>query len=295
MAWTLVILLGIATVFLFVRVRTLGKQITRFTRTQRRRPIAAGVMPVLRRVDYHKPVILMAHRGLARYATENTGPAIALASEAGANGIEVDIRCTADHVPVLFHDRSLQVLAGRAQDVRDLSFSQLSDIAINPANRIVSVDIMLDEFATHFDHLMLDLKDVRRDSFDRDDVDCVIELVKRHDATRRVIVDSSSFDCVQYLQQNGLTASFRRPTRSPRELVDQGITHITMPAHLARKYYERNKGWGGLFATIVCQPPVDEAMWFIERDASAIITDLVEETIDALVAKGYASTKANGE
>ncbi|HWS47308.1 MAG TPA: glycerophosphodiester phosphodiesterase [Acidimicrobiia bacterium] len=50
-----------------------------------------------------RPLIL-AHRGASRRARENTLAAFALARELGADGVELDVRRTADHVLVVHHD-----------------------------------------------------------------------------------------------------------------------------------------------------------------------------------------------
>ena len=46
----------------------------------------------------------IAHRGMPRLARENTLPAFALALEAGADGIELDVHATRDGVVVVHHD-----------------------------------------------------------------------------------------------------------------------------------------------------------------------------------------------
>jgi glycerophosphoryl diester phosphodiesterase len=49
----------------------------------------------------------IAHRGLPRLAPENTLPSFALALDAGADGLELDVHCTRDGVVVIHHDASL--------------------------------------------------------------------------------------------------------------------------------------------------------------------------------------------
>lgn len=53
-----------------------------------------------------RPLVL-AHRGACRVAPENTVEAIILAAEMGADGVELDVRMTADGHLVLCHDDSL--------------------------------------------------------------------------------------------------------------------------------------------------------------------------------------------
>ena len=53
---------------------------------------------------------LVAHRGYPRHYPENTLIGIEAAIHAGARYIEVDVQLSADRVPVLFHDRTLDRL-----------------------------------------------------------------------------------------------------------------------------------------------------------------------------------------
>jgi glycerophosphoryl diester phosphodiesterase len=57
---------------------------------------------------------VMGHRGAAAHAPENTLASIRRAAEAGATWVEFDVMLTADGVPVLFHDDSLDRVTGQA-------------------------------------------------------------------------------------------------------------------------------------------------------------------------------------
>src|SRR3954468_7057588 len=50
----------------------------------------------------------VAHRGMPRLAPENSLPSFALALEAGAQGLELDVHATADGVVVVHHDPALR-------------------------------------------------------------------------------------------------------------------------------------------------------------------------------------------
>ena len=67
-----------------------------------------------------------AHRGASHYAPENTLSAFYLGIQQKANGIETDIRRTKDGHLVLFHDDTLDRVAGVSGGVGDYTLKQLS-------------------------------------------------------------------------------------------------------------------------------------------------------------------------
>ncbi|MFP4478741.1 MAG: glycerophosphodiester phosphodiesterase, partial [Candidatus Izemoplasmatales bacterium] len=74
---------------------------------------------------------IIAHRGSSYAAPENTLAAIELASKQGVNGIEIDIRGTKDHVPIVIHDstlyRTTSFTAGNTVDNLDYDFIEQYD------------------------------------------------------------------------------------------------------------------------------------------------------------------------
>lgn len=70
-------------------------------------------------------MINYAHRGASEYAPENTMAAFYLGLEMGADGIETDVRETADGVLVLFHDETLERLTGETLQIAELSYAEL--------------------------------------------------------------------------------------------------------------------------------------------------------------------------
>lgn len=70
-------------------------------------------------------MINYAHRGASEYAPENTLAAFYLGLEQGANGIETDIRLTADGIPVLFHDAHTLRITGEEQYIEKNTYAQL--------------------------------------------------------------------------------------------------------------------------------------------------------------------------
>ena len=71
------------------------------------------------------PPVLIAHRGAMAEAPENTQAAFDIALLRKADGIEFDVRLTADNVPVIFHDDDLLRITGRSGRVSDLNYKTL--------------------------------------------------------------------------------------------------------------------------------------------------------------------------
>jgi len=78
---------------------------------------------------------IIAHRGNASEYPENTLPALASAVELGLRHLEFDVQLTADHVPVVFHDSTLERVAGRSDSVHDLTWTQLAEIPVGEVGR----------------------------------------------------------------------------------------------------------------------------------------------------------------
>ncbi|UQN31214.1 glycerophosphodiester phosphodiesterase [Brachybacterium kimchii] len=72
---------------------------------------------------------IVAHRGDPVGAIENTREAITRATASGARTVEIDVRLTADGVPVLLHDPTLERLWGDPRPIADISHGELADLA----------------------------------------------------------------------------------------------------------------------------------------------------------------------
>jgi glycerophosphoryl diester phosphodiesterase len=68
----------------------------------------------------------VAHRGYSAVAPENTLPALAAGVRAGATLIEFDVRTTADGVPVVIHDRTVDRTTGGTGHVWELTLDEIS-------------------------------------------------------------------------------------------------------------------------------------------------------------------------
>ena len=81
-----------------------------------------------------KPTFI-AHRGYASAFPENTLISIEAARKAGAKYVEVDVQLSADHVPVLFHDRDLLRLCKKDKAIHDYPFSELKKFNVTDSEK----------------------------------------------------------------------------------------------------------------------------------------------------------------
>lgn len=68
----------------------------------------------------------IAHRGHSAVAPENTLPALKKASEAGFDCIECDVSFTADNIPVLLHDTSIDRTSNGSGAIAEMTYAQAS-------------------------------------------------------------------------------------------------------------------------------------------------------------------------
>jgi len=88
------------------------------------------------------PPLSIAHRGASAYAFDNTLRAFQVAHELGADMWEVDVRLTADGVPVAFHDADLTGLCGDRRQVAALTAAELAGLTAalgRPAPRFADI------------------------------------------------------------------------------------------------------------------------------------------------------------
>ncbi len=73
---------------------------------------------------------IIAHRGFSAIAPENTLAAFEVAIARGASSIEFDIQLSADNIPVIFHDATLDRITGVSGKVRETNLSELQTLDV---------------------------------------------------------------------------------------------------------------------------------------------------------------------
>ena len=89
------------------------------------RPAGSSVRPDDRRMPYPR---VCAHRGFCQIAPENTLPAFGAAIALGADEIELDLRQTADGVPVVIHDSVLERVSNGTGDISAKTLAELKEL-----------------------------------------------------------------------------------------------------------------------------------------------------------------------
>src|SRR4051812_30780870 len=83
---------------------------------------------------------IIGHRGSPTAQTpENTLSSVLAAVAAGADGVEVAVRLTADDVAVCCHDPGLQRVAGVSRGLRALTLAQLTSVRVQ-GHQVPTVD-----------------------------------------------------------------------------------------------------------------------------------------------------------
>ena len=92
---------------------------------------------------------LVAHRGWASAYPENTLESIAAAIDAGLRFVEFDIQLSADEVPILIHDETLDRTSGQPGCVMDMTWADLSRITVGETGRLGEehADVLLPSLA----------------------------------------------------------------------------------------------------------------------------------------------------
>jgi len=127
--------------------------------------------------------LAFAHRGGAAEGDENTAEAFGRAVALGYRYVETDVHATADGVPVVFHDPSLQRLTGTAGRVADLRWADLAALRVGGAGAVPRLDDVLAAWPQGRFNI-----DVKAD----DAAGPTVEAIRRAGAADRVLLASFS-------------------------------------------------------------------------------------------------------
>lgn len=142
----------------------------------------------------------IAHRGASAAAPPNTLAAFKKAIELGADGIEFDVHFSADGVPVVIHDFTVDATTDGSGRVADLTLAQLKQLdagtRFDPAftgERIPTLDEVLEAVSGRRGwggELLLNVELKTTSPGDNGLERAVITLVEQHSLSRRVLFSS---------------------------------------------------------------------------------------------------------
>jgi len=128
---------------------------------------------------------LLGHRGASAEAPENTLAAFRLAQAQGADGIEFDVRLSADGWPVVIHDASVDRLTNGVGQVAEMKLAALQALDIGRGNGIPLLSEVFAALGSDFIY-NIELKDGRS----RRLVTTVADCIRAAHLEKKVIISS---------------------------------------------------------------------------------------------------------
>jgi len=154
---------------------------------------------------------LLAHRGLHGDLKENSLAALAAVAGSGLDGVEFDVRFSADGVPVILHDATLQRTYGDSRAASKLSSETLSSLGVpslRDALAVLPVELLLD----------VEVKEVPSDQL----FTVIREL--RGEGAKRLLFSSFDVDVLQKIRERAPEWPFwLNVERATLGLVDQAV------------------------------------------------------------------------
>lgn len=149
--------------------------------------------------------VTVAHRGYSSVAPENTLAAVAAGMRTGAEYVEVDVHTTADGVPVVLHDQTVDRTTDGTGDVAVLAGEQVTALDagswFSPAfagQRLPSFAQLLDLLETGSSTLLLEIKGPETSA----EVERVVDMVVEAGLEDRVVLQSFDVDALRAAREH---------------------------------------------------------------------------------------------
>jgi glycerophosphoryl diester phosphodiesterase len=237
--------------------------------------------------------LIIGHRGASAVAPENTLAAFRKAIDAGADGIEFDVRLSSDGVPVIIHDETLRRTALRTDRVVDLTAEELlkadagSWFAIARhlstdeyrGEKIPTLQQLLEDFSSNNAVLYLELKCAPSEIHQI--VDATADLLESYSVTDRTIVECFDLPAIEAMKRRAAsikTAALFEPSLanpsallSAQRLVSRavaaGADEIALHHRLANRRVVEAAHKAGLRVVVWT---VDDPAWIIRSQEQGI-------------------------
>ncbi|MDX9713801.1 MAG: glycerophosphodiester phosphodiesterase [Dissulfurispiraceae bacterium] len=168
------------------------------------------------------------HRGARAYETENTLASFQKAVELGANAVELDVRATADSVPIVFHDEDLKRVFGSDTVIARSSFSAIQQAG---NSKIPSLQEALAFIGSKVQKIIIELKETGLEQQ-------VLDVVNSLKMQKKVIIASFHEEAISTVRglnsaiETGLIyAKHRNPVAAALELKAQYLIALYKLVH----------------------------------------------------------------
>ncbi|UOQ57519.1 hypothetical protein MUN78_01340 [Leucobacter allii] len=145
---------------------------------------------------------IISHRGAAAIAPENTLAAMRIAFEQGVDFVETDVQLTADGVPVLMHDETVDRTTSGGGAVARWTLAELRTLdaggwfsADFAGERVPTFEEFVDELAPTTSRALVELKG----PWDAEQVEQVVELLRERHLVNRVALQSFEVPTLEIL------------------------------------------------------------------------------------------------
>lgn len=148
---------------------------------------------------YPQHPIILGHRGASAYAPENTLASFRLAVEQGADGVELDVTLSADGVPVVIHDDTLDRTTNGHGPVGRLTLAELRTLQAGYPARFgetfsgLRIPTLAEVFEACGDQPIINVELKHDRSPGRQLAQRVVELIHAHGRQERVLISSFQF------------------------------------------------------------------------------------------------------
>jgi glycerophosphoryl diester phosphodiesterase len=146
----------------------------------------------------------VAHRGYSAVAPENTLPALVAGALAGASFVEFDVRTTADGVPVVIHDKTVDRTTDGSGAVAACTYEEIAALDagswFSPAYagaRVPRLSSVLELLRPYPAELLLEIKPPAT----LEQVETILDLVARYDLLERTVVQSFDPEIVRLVAE----------------------------------------------------------------------------------------------
>lgn len=140
-----------------------------------------------------KPLII-AHRGASGNAPENTIAAFLEAKKQQSDGIEMDVHLTADNIPVVIHDETINRTTNGNGYIKDYTYSELKQFDAGKyfSNKFIGASIPslnnVLKLASNFKIINIELKTnkIKYDNIE----EIILDIIKNHKLENKVLISS---------------------------------------------------------------------------------------------------------